>query len=89
MRTGILVMAVVLCAACGKEKEEALAAVDAIETACKDDTEKGLALGREKYGQNETFKKAIDAATESVSDKEKVNYCSPIVLIEVRSRIEL
>jgi hypothetical protein len=87
MRTAILWGAVLLCSACGN-KEEGLKAVADVEAACKEGRDKGLELGRERYGQNETFKKAVDAATAEVADKEKVNYCSPLLLIDVRSRIE-
>lgn len=74
---------------CGGQKKEALARYTEIEAACKaGDKAKAKELSEALAKSNEAFKKALDEATPTVSDKSTVNHCGGLVMTEVRLRLE-
>lgn len=85
----VLAGAVVLTAgACSKQKEEAEAEIAKIDAACSaGESDKARTLMLEAAKKNETFKRAFDAATADVPDKNRINACG-LVLTEVKTRIK-
>jgi hypothetical protein len=74
--------------ACSKQKEQAEAEVAKIDEACRaGDGEKARSLMLEAAKNNELFKKAFEAATSGVSDKNRINACG-IVLTEIKTRLK-
>ena len=82
------VAAAIALAGCGGEKKEAIEGVTKLEEICKGkDTEaaKKHVLGlREKNG---AFKKAWDSAVEGI-EPERVNYCSVMTHIKVKTTLD-
>lgn len=74
--------------ACDKTKSEAQQGAKDVKAACDEDKEKGQKLGKEWYGKNEVFKKAIDDTAAGWKVKaENFNYCG-VTFVEAKSRIE-
>lgn len=74
--------------ACSKQKEQAEAEVAKIDEACKaGDGDKARTIMLEAAKQNEVFRKAFDAATSEVADKNRINACG-LVLTEIKTRLK-
>jgi hypothetical protein len=74
--------------ACSKQKEQAQAEVAKIDEACHaGDGEKARSLMLEAAKNNELFRKAFEAATSGVTDKNRINACG-LVLTEIKTRLK-
>ena len=88
MRSALLFAAIVMLAACSKEKEAANAEIAKIDEACKaGDGDKARTVMLDAAKNNATFKRAFDAATNNVPDKSRINACG-LVLTEIKTRLK-
>jgi len=88
MRSAVIFAAILMLGACSKEKEAAEAEVVKIDEACKaGDGDKARTIMLDAAKNNATFKRAFDAATDSVPDKNRINACG-LVLTEIKTRLK-
>jgi ABC-type uncharacterized transport system auxiliary subunit len=73
---------------CSKQKEQAEAEVTKIDDACRaGDGEKARTLMLDAAKTNEVFRRAFEAATKDVPDKNRINACG-LVLTEIKTRLK-
>jgi hypothetical protein len=85
---GLVAATAVALPACSKEKEEAQAEIAKIDEACRGgESDKARTLMLDAAKKNETFKRAFEAATSGVPDKNRINACG-LVLTEIKTRLK-
>jgi hypothetical protein len=86
-RYGLFLIVALMLGACSKQKEAAMAEVGKIDDACRaGDGEKARSIMLDAAKHNEVFRRAFDAATNSVADKDRINACG-LVLTEIKTRL--
>jgi hypothetical protein len=75
-------------AAGAKKKAEVQAEIAKIDEACRGgESDKARTLMLDAAKKNETFKRAFEAATSGVPDKNRINACG-LVLTEIKTRLK-